>query len=441
VTLASNTFRPLIVYSHHPVRRFTFPTKKPTACVGPSVSLKFVPKTCTLDAEAKKLACTPAKLVMIKSPGSCTLKYYAAFEWVGKECNINGTSGATTSVTLGGRTFALEPDDAFEPGAPTRLRTRDVTRFEWSAKWQDGVAGLPRETYTLKCVARGAGCTARAIGVAQVGIQRGDQAGQVTGLPENAQLTCYAIAINKHTGAAGRCSQGLDIQTGQLKTVPTAEVILSISGYTLETFGADEQAQFCANYLEASGFSDGEATCTIISILPGSVIITAQIVASNDSTQSFNLIEVLITKLGSGDAPTLTTLIVNLQLAEGPPTIISAEESSSTFDPFSPPPLVPSPPLNVAALYTGGADCEDSGSAAVSWDEPASDGGASVSGYVVACASSDTGATSVVGALLSGTLLTLTDFTVGKTYSCQVFALNAAGASDASSPSPAFTTS
>ena len=47
----------------------------PTTCTGPEVKLSFVPKTCVLDDAAKQVVCDPAKLVLTKTPGSCTHKY------------------------------------------------------------------------------------------------------------------------------------------------------------------------------------------------------------------------------------------------------------------------------------------------------------------------------------------------------------------------------
>jgi hypothetical protein len=82
--------------------------KVPTNCVGPSVTLELQPKTCVLDAKDKTLFCDPAKLVLVKVPGVCTLKYKSAFIYKGKECKIVASVGLSKEAVIGGGEFSID---------------------------------------------------------------------------------------------------------------------------------------------------------------------------------------------------------------------------------------------------------------------------------------------------------------------------------------------
>ncbi|PRW61186.1 glycerol-3-phosphate acyltransferase [Chlorella sorokiniana] len=88
---------------------FTHSVKVPAKCVGPSVTIALVPKVCILDSKSKQILCDPAKLVLTKTPGSCTHKYKSASTWVGHECKITGGAGFSKEETIGGgnRTIPL----------------------------------------------------------------------------------------------------------------------------------------------------------------------------------------------------------------------------------------------------------------------------------------------------------------------------------------------
>ncbi|PSC74269.1 tetratricopeptide repeat [Micractinium conductrix] len=87
--------------------------KMPSSCSGPKVSIQLRPKVCELDPLAKQVLCEPAKLVLVKSPGSCNHKYVAASVWTGKECKIAGEIGSEKVVTIGGKTRTI-PMDAID---------------------------------------------------------------------------------------------------------------------------------------------------------------------------------------------------------------------------------------------------------------------------------------------------------------------------------------
>ena len=74
-----------------PPRSFEPPEKKATKCMGPQVVLELEPKTCEIDPAAKVIACTPARLVLRKVPGECTLKRITPASWTGKECKVTIT--------------------------------------------------------------------------------------------------------------------------------------------------------------------------------------------------------------------------------------------------------------------------------------------------------------------------------------------------------------
>ena len=56
-----------------------------------------------------QILCDPAKLVLTKTPGSCTHKYKSGSSWVGHECKISGGAGFSKEETIGGgnRTIPL----------------------------------------------------------------------------------------------------------------------------------------------------------------------------------------------------------------------------------------------------------------------------------------------------------------------------------------------
>lgn len=87
--------------------KFTPAVAVPSSCAGPMVTLAVVPKSCVLDGQAKQVVCTPAKLVLRKTPGLCTPKYDAALSWVGEVCKLSGTVGHNDSRIAGGMHKAI----------------------------------------------------------------------------------------------------------------------------------------------------------------------------------------------------------------------------------------------------------------------------------------------------------------------------------------------
>lgn len=77
------------------------------SCSGPTVTLAYVPKVCSLDETTHQVVCDPAKIVLTKAPGGCTHKYATASSWTGKECKIAGTVGFTKEAAFGGGSFKL----------------------------------------------------------------------------------------------------------------------------------------------------------------------------------------------------------------------------------------------------------------------------------------------------------------------------------------------
>jgi hypothetical protein len=79
------------------------------------------------------------------------------------------------------------------PGLPSNLVTSSINSTTWTASWSwAALPGVPRETYTLKCVDRGGSCSDPA--VAQTpnitgGMRTGS--GSVSGLTPGKQYTCY----------------------------------------------------------------------------------------------------------------------------------------------------------------------------------------------------------------------------------------------------------
>eukprot|EP00887_Chlorella_sp_A99_P007046 scaffold2.g7046.t1 len=83
----------------------------PASCTGPTVTLAFLPKVCTLDSANKAVICDPAKLVLQKTPGSCVHAYHSAAIWKGKECAIKGVCGFAKANVHGGSEYHIPLQD------------------------------------------------------------------------------------------------------------------------------------------------------------------------------------------------------------------------------------------------------------------------------------------------------------------------------------------
>jgi hypothetical protein len=87
------------------------PEKIPTTCVGPTFTLSYIPKACIVNSHDKTIVCDPAKLVMKKNPGECTLKHYTAFNWVGKKCRFKAEIGHEKEKVIGGGDYQVDLTD------------------------------------------------------------------------------------------------------------------------------------------------------------------------------------------------------------------------------------------------------------------------------------------------------------------------------------------
>ena len=61
-----------------------------------------------MNEKDKQIICDPAKLVLRKIPGSCTLKYYSAFIWEGKECRFSKEIGVEKVKEIGGEAYTVD---------------------------------------------------------------------------------------------------------------------------------------------------------------------------------------------------------------------------------------------------------------------------------------------------------------------------------------------
>ena len=123
------------------------------------------------------------------------------------------------------------------PGAPTKVGGTTVATGQWLATWTDGSAGVPVETYSVKCVASGQSCSATAIGIGGTNIPRGIQSGQVTGLSNGASYSCYVIASNSVNAAV--CSDPFAITvSGTPAGAAGAPIIISSVGSGTGTWSA-----------------------------------------------------------------------------------------------------------------------------------------------------------------------------------------------------------
>lgn len=81
--------------------------KVPTGCVGPTVSIVLTPQECVLDEISKELVCVPAKLILVKTPLICNLKYKAASFWQGKECKFSKEFGVNKAISVGAKEYRV----------------------------------------------------------------------------------------------------------------------------------------------------------------------------------------------------------------------------------------------------------------------------------------------------------------------------------------------
>lgn len=117
--------------------KFTPSEKVPTTCVGPQVTLAYVPKVCVLDDKTHQVICDPAKLVLVQLPGSCTHKYWTASTWKGKECKISGQIGFGQLKTIGGEKFTLDLKDIPDFKIP-----KDGPLLPWKEEKSDGEGAM-----------------------------------------------------------------------------------------------------------------------------------------------------------------------------------------------------------------------------------------------------------------------------------------------------------
>ena len=83
-------------------------------------------------------------------------------------------------------------------GAPTNVVPDSTASGEISFTWTDGTAGIPEETYTIKCTddVSVTDCLSTNGTVQETGIARGAQAGTLTGLTDGDEYKCWVIAVN-----------------------------------------------------------------------------------------------------------------------------------------------------------------------------------------------------------------------------------------------------
>jgi alpha-tubulin suppressor-like RCC1 family protein len=125
------------------------------------------------------------------------------------------------------------------------------------------------------------------------------------------------------------------------------------------------------------------------------------------------------------------TIVVGASEALGSNPIVVTSGATSATIPFTvlPPTFAPDPPTGLSVM-------PGDGSASVSFDAPASDGGSPITGYEVSCASSTGGVAASNGGLSSP--IVVPELTNGATYTCVVTATNAVGTGPASVASNAF---
>ena len=268
------------------------------------------------------------------------------------------------------------------PGAPTKVGGTTVATGQWLATWTDGSAGVPTETYSVKCVASGQPCTATAIGVGGTNIPRGVQSGQVNGLTAGSASTCYVIAGNSVNQNV--CSDGFAVNVPANATnAPGAPVILAsvpsntTSGVWLVTWSPGTQGNpaetystkcvlsggSCQDAAQGSGQSNLPRTTTSgqVSGLVGASTYSCYVVASNSvGTNCSNA--ALFSNSGSispgagilpgipiPNPPNVGSTNVAISFTPGTPGVPSETYQISCYSAGSPCPTV-NPPIGISVF-------------------------------------------------------------------------------------------
>ena len=163
-----------------------------------------------------------------------------------------------------------------------------------------------------------------------------------------------------------------------------------------------------------------EATCDVVAVLPGSVLVFIEAITTEKYRENVSQAAII---LENGNTEDLDILLRNLTVIGAQVTVLSIEvgDSSAESSNFS----VPSGVRNVQASSFAN-ECRIF--VDVTWKQPESDGGATISKYFVTCFSDS--ATSPPGAVVNFNVFnaTIGPFKPGQ-FQCDVKALNAAGTS------------
>ena len=143
------------------------PLKVPTTCYGPNVTISFVPKICVLNQDTRQIVCSPAYLVVKKTPAVCVLKHFTPFTWTGKQCRHKVEIGLTKETIIGGEEYTIDftdfLSDTFQavknhllPDAPLSATVSEIPgqplrlRVTWVPHENAGLQGVGK--YLVKCV-------------------------------------------------------------------------------------------------------------------------------------------------------------------------------------------------------------------------------------------------------------------------------------------------
>lgn len=191
------------------------PVKVPTTCVGPQVRIDYLPKTCDVNSTTRQIICDPAKLVIVKIPGSCTLKHYTPFVWSGKQCRLVGECGFRKEKVIGGTEYTIDFTDlihdkaqtildSLRPDAPSSVAVSPVTghpfqtKVVWAAADKAHLQGIMK--YVLTCTAvpevPSATRTLKVSFVDREAVLGTAATGENAALAPNSVYTCAVAAVN-----------------------------------------------------------------------------------------------------------------------------------------------------------------------------------------------------------------------------------------------------
>lgn len=128
-------------------------------------------------------------------------------------------AGSTCSAPIAATTWSV-------PVAPSNLTTPFTNTTAVTVTWSDGTTAVPAQSYAVKCVLPGAGCSGAAQGSQVLNQTRGVQSATIGGLVPGTSYDCYVQASN---AAGSTCSSKLVVTSYIEPSPPTGAAVSALT--------------------------------------------------------------------------------------------------------------------------------------------------------------------------------------------------------------------